>query len=345
MVSFCITTYNQEEYVKEALEASFRQNYHDIEFVISDDCSTDSTFEVIQSTVRKKTIAAPVKVLWNPDNRGNGGNINRMMEVAKGDIIIVAAGDDISHPDRTRCSVEAFNKYAGRVHSVYSDHLPFTTLGIEDREAFNAKHYDGENLEYLSAGLAEYIQHMRPMVTGATHAWHRSVFEKFGPLGPKTRFEDLAISFRSLSMGGICRIKEPLVLYRRHGTNMSFNPLDVIYQTKEQLKAVKLKELFSLHGFLLGYKYMKADLTLVSGLDLEQRRRLNWLLNKTILWYRIQIRLQSGGDARRVRSALKYLLLTGNFRATRHLMKMLIPDPLMDRIRVLKQKLRHRRRM
>jgi glycosyltransferase involved in cell wall biosynthesis len=89
MVSFCIVTYNQEKYVKEAIDAAFRQDYPDIEFIISDDCSTDSTFEVAQSTIRQKKIAAPVKLLRNACNLGNGGNINRVMEVARGDIIQV----------------------------------------------------------------------------------------------------------------------------------------------------------------------------------------------------------------------------------------------------------------
>jgi glycosyltransferase involved in cell wall biosynthesis len=342
MVSFCIITYNQEAFVREAIEAALRQNYSDIEFIISDDCSTDSTFAVIQSAIRGQQIAAPIKVLKTPVNLGMGGNINRIMEVAKGSIIVIAAGDDISHPDRTRCSVEAFHRYSGQVHSVYSDHRAFATLNDDDREKYVAKSYGGKNFEYLRGNLADYILHMRPMVTGATHAWHRNVFEKFGPLGSKTRFEDLAISFRSLSLGGICHIKDPLVLYRRHATNMSFHPLDASHQTMEALKSVKLKELIALRGFLVGYKYMKRDLKLVAGLEEQERRRLINLLNQTILWYRVQIRLRTGADGKRARCALKYLRLTRDFKTMPQLMKLLIPECLMDRMRLLKRKLKPR---
>jgi glycosyltransferase involved in cell wall biosynthesis len=343
MVSFCIITYNQEAFVREAIEAALRQNYSDIEFLISDDCSTDSTFEVIQSTIRRKQLTAPIKVLKTPVNLGMGGNINRVMEVAKGSIIIIAAGDDISHPDRTLCSVEAFRRYSGHVYSVYSDHRSFTTLKDDDREEYVAKRYEGKNLEYLRGNLADYIRYMRPMVTGATHAWHRNVFEKFGALGPKTRFEDLAISFRSLSLGGvICRIKDPLVLYRRHATNMSFNSLDRIYQTKDELETVKLKELAALRGFLVGYKYMKRDLKLVTGLEEQERRRLVNLLNQTILWYRVQIRLRTNAGGKRARCALKYLRLTRDLRTTPQLIKLLIPECLLDRMRLLKRRLKPR---
>jgi glycosyltransferase involved in cell wall biosynthesis len=342
MVSFCIVTYNQEAFVREAIEAALRQNYSDIEFIISDDCSTDFTFEVIQSTIRRQQIPAPIKVLKNPVNLGMGGNINRIVEAAKGDIIVIAAGDDISHPDRTRCSVEAFRRYSGQVHSVYSDHLAFTTLSDEDREKYAARRYDGTNSEYLRGNLADFILHMRPMVTGATHAWHRDVFQKFGPLGPKTRFEDLAISFRSLSMGGICWIRDPLVLYRRHDSNMSFHPLDASHQTMEALKNVKLKELIALRAFLVGYKYMKRDLQLVADLEGQERRRLISLLNQTILWYRVQIRLRTCADGKRAKYALKYLRLTRDFRKTPQLMKLLVPERLMDRMRLLKRILKPR---
>ena len=341
MVSFCIVTYNQESFVREAIEAAFRQDHADIEFIISDDCSTDSTVEVIQTAIGKRKISSPITFLKTPVNLGMGGNLNRIMEVAKGDIIVIAAGDDISHPDRTRCSVAAFRKYPGKVHSVYSDHCAFTALTGDEHEKFAAKSFAGTNLEYLDGNLADYIQHMRPMVTGATHAWHRDVFEKFGPLGPKTRFEDLAISFRSLSLGGICRIKDPLVLYRRHATNMSFSPLDASHQTKEALEKVKLKELIALRGFLVGYKYMKRDLQLVPGLAEPERRYLIGLINQTILWYRTQIRLRSGAGGKGVKPALKYLWLTGNFRATPQLVKLLLPDSLLDQMRLLKQKIRH----
>jgi glycosyltransferase involved in cell wall biosynthesis len=342
MVSFCIVTHNQEAFVREAIEAALRQNYSDIEFIISDDCSTDCTFEVIQSTLRKKNTAAPVKLLKNPANLGIGGNINRVMEVAKGSIIVIAAGDDISHPDRTRCLVEAFDKYRERVHSVYSDHTVFLTLNDADREQYFARHYDGRDVEYLGGDLSNFVMNVRPLVTGATHAWHRDVFEKFGPLGPKTVFEDMAISFRSLSMGGIGHIKQPLVLYRRHETNVCSNFLDPPHKTMEALKKVKIKELNCIRGYLVGYKYMKRDLKFVTGMEDEQRRRLNTLINKYILRYRTQIRLRNGADEKRAGLVIKYFRMTGNFRATAKLVKLLIPGCLMDRMRVLKQILKHR---
>ena len=339
-VSFCVITYNQEAFVREALEAAFRQNYPDIEFIISDDCSTDSTFEVTQSAVRRAKIAAPVRLLKNSANLGIGGNINRMMEVAKGDIIVIAAGDDLSHPDRTRCVVDAFQKQAGRVHSVYTDHITFIAMSEGEREKYFSSRFDGHKVEYLSGDLAGFVRNVRPLVTGATHAWHRDVFEKFGPLGPKTMFEDMAISFRSLSMGGIGYIKEPLVLYRRHEANVCSNFRDPACRSMEALKKTKLKELNCVRGYLSGYKYMKRDLRFVTGLEDEERRRVKLLINQYILKFRTQIRLRNGSNGNAARLVMKYLRMTGDFRAAAKMVKLSVPDCLMDRMRLLKQRLK-----
>ena len=43
LVSVAILTYNQEEFLREALETVLSQNYSNIQIVVGDDCSTDGT--------------------------------------------------------------------------------------------------------------------------------------------------------------------------------------------------------------------------------------------------------------------------------------------------------------
>ena len=51
LVSFCVKCYNQERYIGEALEGVFAQTYRPLEIVISDDASTDRSWEIIQAAV------------------------------------------------------------------------------------------------------------------------------------------------------------------------------------------------------------------------------------------------------------------------------------------------------
>ena len=42
LVTFALFAYNQEKYIREAVEGAFAQTYAPLEIILSDDCSTDS---------------------------------------------------------------------------------------------------------------------------------------------------------------------------------------------------------------------------------------------------------------------------------------------------------------
>jgi glycosyltransferase involved in cell wall biosynthesis len=48
LVTFALFTYNRERYIREAVEGAFSQTYSPLEIILSDDCSSDSTFEIIR---------------------------------------------------------------------------------------------------------------------------------------------------------------------------------------------------------------------------------------------------------------------------------------------------------
>jgi hypothetical protein len=260
------------------------------------------------------------------------------MTVARGDIIVIAAGDDVSSPDRVRCVVEAFEEVGPSCFSVFSSYKVFEQLSPAQKEEFLLSRQNHFRTEILSAGLPEYIERLRPLVTGATHAWRREVFDRFGPLRAGVMFEDMAITFRSLALGRLCKIHEPLVLYRRHGANLSFNRADSRHTSLTALQAVKRKEQKYLGGYLTGYKAMKSDLRRVPNITAVDTARCSQLLNKKILYYRVALSNRDISFVRRCKRIGRYLTRTGNFRATGELLKLLIPENWLDRIRVAKQR-------
>ncbi len=48
-ISVCITVYNREEYIAQCIESVISQDYKNIEIIISDNCSTDRSVEIIKS--------------------------------------------------------------------------------------------------------------------------------------------------------------------------------------------------------------------------------------------------------------------------------------------------------
>ena len=51
LVTISMITYNQERYVRDAVRGALAQTYEPLEIVISDDCSTDSTWDIIRDEV------------------------------------------------------------------------------------------------------------------------------------------------------------------------------------------------------------------------------------------------------------------------------------------------------
>jgi len=90
-VSIMIPTYNQEKYIGQAIKSALSQPYPNLEIIISDDCSTDSTEEVVKPFLSDKR----VKYFKNEQNLGMLGNYPKMLYTyASGKYVLNVDGDD-----------------------------------------------------------------------------------------------------------------------------------------------------------------------------------------------------------------------------------------------------------
>lgn len=67
MVSIALATYNGERFLKEQLDSILEQSYTDIEIIACDDCSTDSTPQILEDYQKKDS---RLKVYFNEKNLG-----------------------------------------------------------------------------------------------------------------------------------------------------------------------------------------------------------------------------------------------------------------------------------
>jgi glycosyltransferase involved in cell wall biosynthesis len=211
-VTFMLLTYNQEDYVHEALNGAFSQTYQPLEIIVSDDYSTDNTYKIIEDVVAKYTGPHHIILNRNNENLGIGGHVNKVMELAKGEFVVASAGDDISHSNRVDLIVNAFLSSEERVFSVWSAARYIDSDGIAVHKIF-----PGNSHSYTDKSI---VRNLDPLI-GATHAWRREVFDVFGPLMDDVVFEDNAISFRSYLLGDIKYIDKELVDYRTHEFNIT----------------------------------------------------------------------------------------------------------------------------
>lgn len=87
-ISIILPVYNEEKYIKEAIQSVLAQSLSDFELIIVDDGSTDSTLEIINSFNDKRIR------LITQSNQGPGASRNRALEIASGDYVMFLDGDD-----------------------------------------------------------------------------------------------------------------------------------------------------------------------------------------------------------------------------------------------------------
>ena len=100
-LSYVLLSHNREKYIRAAVESAFAQDYEgELEYIFSDDCSTDRTFEIIKECVANYKGNRRVVVTQTPHNLHLAGNTNHAIQFVESDWIVRADDDDISTADR-----------------------------------------------------------------------------------------------------------------------------------------------------------------------------------------------------------------------------------------------------
>ena len=87
-ISILICVYNGEEYIKDAIDSAITQTLEDIEIIVIDDGSTDSTLEILNSYSDERIR------IFTQENMGLGASRNRAMSLAEGEYIAFLDADD-----------------------------------------------------------------------------------------------------------------------------------------------------------------------------------------------------------------------------------------------------------
>ena len=215
LVTFALFAYNQERYIKEAVEAALAQDYSPLEIILSDDCSTDATFDHMTSLVNNYSGAHEVILNRNPINCGISRHFNEIVSKAKGEIVVVAAGDDISLSGRVSKTVKMFAENPTATVVAFSD---FTI------DATGAKKFSFSrlfNFRTTVVTLEKYLSDSAYTLSGASRGFLRMVYKEFGDLNEDCPTEDSPYLLRCLLLGSGIRSSEPGILYRRHSNNLS----------------------------------------------------------------------------------------------------------------------------
>lgn len=312
LVSFALFAYNQEKYIREAVEGALAQTYSPLQVILSDDCSTDRTFEIMREMVAD--YFGPHEILLNRNERnlGIGAHVNKLMKIVKGELIVVAAGDDISLPHRTSTLVSAWSSQSHPLVVCSS----FTSID-ESGNVIGQPIYDQNSLDWLNEVILGSIEIRRTQLHkflqwelfglyGATAFWTKDIFQNFGYFRPDVWYEDRVVFLRALLLRSLLLVPDQLVLYRTHEESFtncqslkidnfgnlklaeekfeekSFRRLGHLKQHCEDIKQAYKQRLLDEESFNALYKEIKRQL------DVEEAKSVWWkstLLNRVCSLY------------------------------------------------------------
>ena len=212
-VDVLIATYNGEKYIKEQIESILSQTYQNIQLIISDDCSTDKTREILKQYEQSDKI----KIFYQEKNLGYIKNFDFLLNQVESDLYMLSDQDDVWKPEKIEKSVEKLKKE--------NLDLVFGDLEAVD-ENLNTIYESFDKYMKLDRKIKKCIgsyklQYLYNCITGCTILSKKEYLNKILPLPTNSKYmvHDYWIGLIVSLNGKIGYINEKYIKYRQHSNN------------------------------------------------------------------------------------------------------------------------------
>lgn len=219
-VEVLLATYQSERYLGELLESLAGQTYRDFVLVVSDDCSTDATADILRVWAAKLHNPPEIVVRDTPSGSA-GANFASLLARSSGDYVFLADHDDIWLPEKIATGLEQMSV----LEEQYGAGVPLLVHG--DLEVVDG---DGGPLapsfwafKSIEPGFGTALPTalMHPTVTGCTAVLNRGLVERVREIPATAVMHDWWIGLTAAAFGHVDFDPVPHIRYRIHGGNVS----------------------------------------------------------------------------------------------------------------------------
>ncbi len=233
LVSVTISAYNHENYVQDTIKSIINQTYQNIELLIMDDGSSDSTWQKI-CEMKEECEKRFTRVYFETkQNEGTCITGNKLLDITKGDYIYMIASDDVAKPQAIEKEVEFLEKNSEYALCVGDDEIIDSEGRVcywdNDRELV----YDIKKAKYKT--FADYLQKKKKFKFTTKkfgsyetiylanyipngYTIRREVFDNFR-YTPQAPLEDYNLMLHISKYYKMKFLDEVLFSYRWHATN------------------------------------------------------------------------------------------------------------------------------
>jgi len=299
-ISVITTVYNCEDYIAQSVKSILNQTFRDFEYIIVNDGSKDNTLAIVSKLAEEDD---RIRVFDNGVNLGRVVSLNKALNNSTGEYIALQDADDISFPQRLEKQFKFLDENSDYVLAGAN------IIVIDEFENFISR--PNRPIENSDAKFS--------LLFRCTFANPSIIFRKKVLTENNIRYEDNfnhAEDYRIIThiskFGKVYNIEQPLIKYRKHGSNNSTVNQDIVKSgtvqiVKENLtkmgfkvneeQVIRIRDLISSRG--INSEYIYEDISLIfktiklfreknntgknNEILLTIRRMMKWLGKKNIL--------------------------------------------------------------
>lgn len=219
LIDILMATYNGERFVGKQIESIQSQSYTNWRLLVSDDCSTDGTLEILKQYARDDT---RINIVSEGVRRGGAKeNFACLMHFSNANYCMFCDQDDIWRVDKLEQELNALVK----AEDTFGTSMPVmvhSDLELVDADAVSMNMRMSQSLDFSPQDLTLAQMFVSGFATGCTMAVNRACINKALECKSWTSvmMHDWWIALVSEIFGKRIYIDLPLVLYRQHGTNV-----------------------------------------------------------------------------------------------------------------------------
>lgn len=234
MISIVIPCYNSGDLLRDSIESILVQTYRDIELILINDGSTDSTYEVISDFSNNNK----VKIINNKKNYGLISTLNEGIEASQGDFIARMDHDDISHSRRLEYQLKEFRD--PNLFICGTDIL----INNQKRRHYPIKNRQCKTLLFLGNCFAHPTVMMRASTIRDNKIYYNHKYKNI---------EDYGFWVENQCYGKYKNIPKPLLSYRivESGMSVSVDNSSFLFSEREKMRIEILKHHFQLNNIIL----------------------------------------------------------------------------------------------
>ncbi len=231
LITIAIPTYNRaDKYLVQTLKRASRQTYSNIEILISDNCSTDKTEEIVRAYAKSDP---RVTYFRQSRNLGQLGNTNFLLQKANGDYFHLFHDDDLIEEDFVETCIKSAD-YSTKYGIIMTGSRVVDDEGKTIRE--NENPYAGKSLDEV---ILEWYQGKGNIFLCST-LFNTNVLKRIGGFEKKyRRYDDIAANFKCSFEAGRLDITDVKASFRVH-TGSVTNSTDVDIWIKDSYNLLDL---------------------------------------------------------------------------------------------------------